>query len=298
MVAEAVAEAEPTAVSSSPSDPVPLALTHEDPLVARMSEVVGGPIGLHAGVHPWWTPRGVLLAVTAATVLIGSLVAGYADAAAPRLATLAVLTLLALATTWLLTSADPGWGAAGWAASPLLLVHVQEGRWLLAAAAAALTLAVLAVLMSWSRLVLVAGIATILGAVVLLALPDAPAAAALVLMPYAALGVRRWRDLLLAQGALLLAMLIDWWTLAGALAPSAGGPDQGFTVAAVVRVAGLVWLTVAAALALAMRHAKPHPSVPVRMTDVGSGDDGAVELGGGEAHPDVDLLTDGGHPRP
>lgn len=45
--------------------------TREDPLVAGLSEPVGGPLGDHAGHHPWWTPVRVLLALTAVTFALG-----------------------------------------------------------------------------------------------------------------------------------------------------------------------------------------------------------------------------------
>ena len=39
--------------------------TADDPLVAALSRGVGGPVGSHAGHHPWWTPVRVVLALTA-----------------------------------------------------------------------------------------------------------------------------------------------------------------------------------------------------------------------------------------
>ena len=39
--------------------------TDDDPLVAALSRGVGGPVGSHAGRHPWWTPVRVVLALTA-----------------------------------------------------------------------------------------------------------------------------------------------------------------------------------------------------------------------------------------
>jgi uncharacterized membrane protein len=45
--------------------------TSDDPLVAALSKGVGGPSGDHAGVHPWWTPVRVILALTAVCFALG-----------------------------------------------------------------------------------------------------------------------------------------------------------------------------------------------------------------------------------
>ncbi|WP_432477940.1 glycosyltransferase family 87 protein [Nocardioides sp. GXQ0305] len=45
--------------------------TRDDPVVAALSEGVGGPVGDHAGRHPWWTPVRVLLALTAVVMALG-----------------------------------------------------------------------------------------------------------------------------------------------------------------------------------------------------------------------------------
>lgn len=45
--------------------------TVDDPVVAALSEGVGGPVGRRAGRHPWWTPVRVLLALTALCVALG-----------------------------------------------------------------------------------------------------------------------------------------------------------------------------------------------------------------------------------
>ena len=45
--------------------------TRDDSLVAALSEGVGGPVGEHAGRHPWWTPVRVLLALTALVLALG-----------------------------------------------------------------------------------------------------------------------------------------------------------------------------------------------------------------------------------
>ncbi len=45
--------------------------TREDPVVAVLSEGVGGPVGDHADRHPWWTPVRVTLALTALCFALG-----------------------------------------------------------------------------------------------------------------------------------------------------------------------------------------------------------------------------------
>lgn len=45
--------------------------TQVDPVVATLSEVVGGPLGSHAGHHPWWSPQRVLLATTTVVLAAG-----------------------------------------------------------------------------------------------------------------------------------------------------------------------------------------------------------------------------------
>ena len=45
--------------------------TRDDRVVGAVSEVVGGPVGDHAGRHRWWTPARVLLLLTALTFVLG-----------------------------------------------------------------------------------------------------------------------------------------------------------------------------------------------------------------------------------
>jgi uncharacterized membrane protein len=45
--------------------------TVDDPLVASLSEGVGGPVGSRVAGHPWWTPIRVLLALTAVCMALG-----------------------------------------------------------------------------------------------------------------------------------------------------------------------------------------------------------------------------------
>lgn len=47
--------------------------SRDDGVVRALSEVVGGPLGRHAGHHPWWTPARVALALTAVVLAVGLL---------------------------------------------------------------------------------------------------------------------------------------------------------------------------------------------------------------------------------
>ncbi len=51
-----------------PADP-----SHDDPVVAALSEGVGGPVGPRSAGHPWWTPVRVVLALTALCIALGML---------------------------------------------------------------------------------------------------------------------------------------------------------------------------------------------------------------------------------
>jgi hypothetical protein len=117
--------------------------------------------------------------------------------------------------------------------------------------------------------------------------PSAPPEVALVALPLAAVAVRRWRDLLVWQGLHLVSWVITGWYLGGGLVPTIAGDQRAYWLAIVLRVAGLVWIAV-----VVLR------DVPSSDVEVGSGHDDAVEVGRGEADPDVDLLPDAGHPRP
>lgn len=50
--------------------------TVDDPVVASLSDGVGGPVGTRAGRHPWWTPVRVILALTAIVMALGMLQKG------------------------------------------------------------------------------------------------------------------------------------------------------------------------------------------------------------------------------
>ena len=409
--------------------------SREDPVVAAMSEVVGGPVGEHAAGHPWWGAARVLLGATSVVLAAGMISktacvpSGWAKDAQPyaelcwtdlagvssdrgtpprvttfverlagalpgegTVATAAVLAVLlaalALLATALLVRVDRArpWAAAGWAVGPVLLVHwlswdlvaaagvavllwgwVTGRTWVAGVGAgigAAFALPVAAALVGvlavggrtrdrvdvllaaaaayvvvtlpgrartadpdvgsiWqlveqvgsglpSRTVRVAVALVVLGAAAaavfwlvtrtrrtdgvtaaraglvmlaaaLLVAPSAPPESALLLLPLAAIGVRRWRDLLVWQGCELVGWVITGWYLGNALVPTVSGDARAYWLAILLRVVGLAWLVVAVLRAAA--------------SEAGSGDDDVVEVGGGEADADVDPLPDAGHAR-
>ena len=109
-------------------------------------------------------------------------------------------------------------------------------------------------------------------AAALVVAPSAPPEYALLALPLAAIAVRRWRDLLVWQGLHLVSWVITGWYLGEALVPTITDDARAYWLAILLRVVGLVWLVVAV-----LR------------------DDDAVEVGRGEADPDLDLLADAGH---
>ena len=119
----------------------------------------------------------------------------------------------------------------------------------------------------------------VLVAAALVVAPSAPPESALLMLPLAAIAVRRWRDLLVWQALHLLSWVITGWHVGQALVPTIADDARAYWLAVVLRVAGLLWLVVAV-----LRDA--------------SGDDDAVEVGRGEADPHLDVLADAGHPRP
>ena len=127
-----------------------------------------------------------------------------------------------------------------------------------------------------------AALGTLAVAGTLVVSPASAPSYALVLLPLAALGVPRWRDLLVWQAGEVLHFALLGWYLGGLLAPAGGGDARAYWWGMVARLLGLAWLVTA---------------VLLRARTDGSGDDDAVEVGRGEADPDVDVLADGGHAR-
>lgn len=127
-----------------------------------------------------------------------------------------------------------------------------------------------------------AALGTLAVAGTLVVSPASAPSYALVLLPPAALGVARWRDLLVWQAGEVLHFAMLGWYLGGLLAPAGGGDARAYWWGVLARLLGLAWLVTA---------------VLLRARTAGSADDDAVEVGRGETHPDVDVLADGGHAR-
>lgn len=97
------------------------------------------------------------------------------------------------------------------------------------------------------------------------------------LLPLAALARPRWRDLLLWQAGEVVYFAAVWIYLAGGFAPASGSVPTGYHLAILIRLAAEAYL------------------VARVVGDVRAGRSGhldAVEPGGGEPDPDVDLLAD------
>ncbi|GAA5105316.1 glycosyltransferase 87 family protein [Alloalcanivorax gelatiniphagus] len=119
--------------------------------------------------------------------------------------------------------------------------------------------------------------------------PTAPPEHALLLLPLAAIAVRRWRDLLVWQGLHLVSWALTGWYVGQALVPTITDDGRAYWLAVLLRLVGLAWLVVAV-----LRDAAAERSDD---RSVSSADDDAVEVGRGEAHPDLDVLTDARDPR-
>ncbi|CAM3862802.1 hypothetical protein [Nocardioides zeicaulis] len=105
---------------------------------------------------------------------------------------------------------------------------------------------------------------------------SAPPELALVVLPLAALAVRRWRDLLVWQGCELVSWAVTGWYVGGALEPTVTDDVRAYALAVLVRTVGLLWLVASVLLDASV-------------------DDDVVDVGRGEPDPDVDLLPDAGH---
>ena len=132
-------------------------------------------------------------------------------------------------------------------------------------------------------------------AAALVVAPSAPPETALLLLPLAAIGVRRWRDLLVWQGCEVVSWVVTGWYLGNALDPTITGDARPYWLAILLRVAGLAWL-VASVLRGAATEPR-RPTGPDSGSDSGSGDEDLVEVGRSEADPDRDLLADPGDAR-
>jgi uncharacterized membrane protein len=108
---------------------------------------------------------------------------------------------------------------------------------------------------------------------------------ALWLLPLAVLARPRWRDLLVWQAGELFYYVVFWLNLGGWLAGSEGTFPVTYQVALVVRIIAVLYLC-----AVIVRDVLWPGHDPVRHER--SGDLDPVEPGGGEPHPDVELVAD------
>ena len=221
-------------------------------------------------------------AALAGVLAVGGRTRGRVDALLAAAAAYIVVTLPGRART-----EDPDVGSI-WqlvtqtgSAMPSRTVRIGVALVVLAAAGAAVYW--LAIRTRRTDPVTVARAGLVLLAAALLVAPSAPPESALLLLPLAAIGVRRWRDLLVWQGCELVSWVITGWYLGGALVPTVSDDARAYWLAILLRVVGLAWL-VAAVLRAAASESR-------------SGDGDVVEVGGGEADPDLDVLPDTGHAR-
>jgi hypothetical protein len=212
-----------------------------------------------------------------------------------------VLTWLALSGVRLLGDPDAGfawWVRAVDAGSVWMLVS-QSFDTTLSAARVTLAAAVLWVLWAawvawWLRgsrgprwgegphqVRTVASVALLLVGGAVLLVGWAPPGLGLVLVPLAAFAVPRWGPLLVWQACEVIHFVLTGWYYGGVIAPGDGGHSEIYWTAIVLRLSGVVWLLAWAAWGLRV-----------------SAEDDLVEGGRRVADPDLDLLTDGGHPRP
>ena len=230
---------------------------------------------------------GAAFALPVAAALVGVLAVGgrtrdRVDALLAAAAAYVVVTLPGRART-----EDPDVGSI-WqiftqtgSAMPSRTIRITVALVVLAAAASAVY--VLAIRTRRTDPATVARAGLVMLAAALLVAPSAPPESALLLLPLAAIGVRRWRDLLVWQGCELVSWVITGWYLGGALVPTVSDDARAHWLAILLRVVGLAWLVVAVLRAAA--------------TESRSGDDDVVEVGGGEADADLDSLPDTGHAR-
>ena len=129
-------------------------------------------------------------------------------------------------------------------------------------------------------------------AAALVVAPSAPPESALLLLPLAAIAVRRWRDLLVWQGLQVVSWVITGWYVGNALVPTITDDARAYWLAILLRVVALGWLVWAVLRDAAAEGPTEGPDGPVGR----SGDDDVVEVGRGETDPDLDLLPDAGRP--
>lgn len=218
----------------------------------------------------------------AGVIAVGGRTRGRVDALLAAAATYVVVTLPGRART---EDPDIGsiWQLVEQAGSGMPSRTVRIGAALVVLAAAAGAVLWVVTRTQRAAAVTAARAGLVMLAAALLVAPSAPPESALLMLPLAAIAVRRWRDLLVWQGCELVSWVITGWHLGDALVPTVSGDARAYWLAIVLRVVGSAWLVVAV-----LRSASSEP---------GSGDDDVVEVGGGEADADLDALPDTGHAR-
>ena len=114
------------------------------------------------------------------------------------------------------------------------------------------------------------------------------------LLPLAVLARPHWRDLLIWQAGELLYFGAVWLYLGGWLAPSAGDNPTAYQLAIILRVAAEVYFMARVVQDVLAPKDPFGRSAPGESDDDRSEEGDAVEGRGGEADPDLDLVTDGG----
>ncbi len=110
------------------------------------------------------------------------------------------------------------------------------------------------------------------------------------LLPLAVLARPNWRDLLIWQAGELVYFAAVWLYLGGWLAPGGGDNPTAYQLAILIRVGAELFLIVQVVRDIL----KPDPPF-AGWTEDGSADHDRVDVGGGEADPDLDLVADGRH---
>jgi Glycosyltransferase family 87 len=124
---------------------------------------------------------------------------------------------------------------------------------------------------------------------VLVVSPSVPVQASLWVLPFAALAVPRWRDLLIWGGTEAVFDTVTWLYIYGQSEPTRGAPPGLYAVVLVARLAALGWL-VWQAVALA-RHPRLDPvRVPADAPELGRDDPAAGEI---EDAPDAVVVRMG-----
>ena len=96
----------------------------------------------------------------------------------------------------------------------------------------------------------------VLLAAALVVAPSAPPETALLVLPLAALAVRRWRDLLVWQALHLLSWVLTGWYVGQALVPTVADDSRAYWLAVLLRVVGLAAAAVGVKLAVLLALAR------------------------------------------